>query len=414
MLDSARGFLLGLADSLNVRFDPFDEFTRPADINDTRPLSEKADDWDRDLRARFLFGHNGEFYANQWPNDLGDNAIWQGVWLFHECLKGHGGQIDRALTGLERMVYSSPKARLARGVDRWPDRVSVVDPSRTYFQRGDYVWTQQVSESSLLGLVFGCWAVMHLDPGPAFSSRAKRLIATMATTLINDGYRLLDDDDRPAKYGDLRPSHLTAPIRLVALGATLLLASWSDSHRKEEYLKRYHDLVGKHMGSMLHPETHFLWIHPWYQDFLVYISLPVLIRFETNLVRRDEWKNALWRQWQKNRKEGNPFYTYMTHHMSKNVSTRDLARARQILEEFSPLAKVKGRKATTVDYGTFRWGPKFLRGGKLYAKQPVAPWARPAADFFWQRDPYAIEGYADHDYNMLDYLVGYRMMRRWA
>jgi hypothetical protein len=417
-LDRLKGVVLGFADFLNANVHPFDKFSRPLQQDDPSSLKDKAIFFSKDIEDNWMHGPKNEFYHYAWPNDMGDMAIWHGVYVamcafrqHTEPSKANEASLNKAMDGLARLQILGNDNRLARGADAvespFKDWRS---PDRTYYTEGDYIFIDDVSESSLIGHMLGLWAVQNTSATVTSKILSKALTAELADQVIRDGYRLLNKDGTAAKYGNLQPNIATAPIRLASLCCLLLLAS---KGKRPEYYNRYVEIYNEFKSTVLHPETHFLWIHPAYQDILAYMILFMMASLEDDKGRKEELVDSLKRQWSKNKEEGNVFYTYMVqkfHDVGKNY----LDIAKQVLREFSTKTGRVGYEVINSnrdDIKIVSWG--FGSKKKTSAAQPLPVWQRPAEDFFWQRDPRALDGHIGwrpwgySKFNRLDYLVAY-------
>lgn len=426
MINFLKRRFFGLADAINIAASPFDRFERSLDTVDRLSLQEKATIFTNDIKQNWLYT-GGRMYWSMKPNDLGDQAIWQGLATATFAMLGDRGTTPKLLEGQELLQTAAGDGRLCRGVD-FRDGASEVDPSRVYIHKDGLRAIQQCSESSLIGHLYGFHALLT-GTFPEHSTKLAELLDNLATRIVKDDFQLLDSDGTPAKHGDLRPLtspwHLGSrkPIAVAAVGALFGLAYLAT--RANKYKAAYEGWTEKHLTDISFPETHILWVHPQYQDILAYMVLHMLISVEKDAeIRRPKimqaFKAALARQWKKNCEEGNSFYTYTVQLCLGNVEQRHLLKAEQMLSEFNtdprlgPTAKQAARVVNStgpLGIGAFRWGPKWLRGGKLLAKQPIPAYRRPPSDIIWQRSPYELDGEEHCSYNCLDFLAAYGLGR---
>jgi hypothetical protein len=410
MLNILKGALLGLVDKLNVAADPFQEFTRSCREVDPATLSQRDRIAWKDIQDNWLFGPNREFYWSMKPNDMGDMAIWHGLYTATCALRKDLPALARAVDGMEKLQFLGGNSRLARGADSVSGPHNV-DPSRKYYAEGDYVWTDNCSESTLLGHLFG----LMLCIGTPEEARAGKMATELARQLVKDGYRMLNQDGTPAKFGDLRPSLTTAPIRLAALACTFLLASVFEP---DEFRSEYDKLVKCHMHSLTHPETHVLFVHPWYQDLIAYLALTILFQCDGNADNRAKYGEALQSMWAKNRKEGNTFYAACVVWCNGRgaVKPKDRDSALFTLREFSVTVPSGLKKPGSVDLTAskdvawFTWG--FGSKKMTVSKQPVPVWMRPPQDVVWQRCPYGMKGDSHEEFNFMDFCLAYSLAER--
>jgi len=416
MLDFLKGVVLVGLDKLAVAAYPFRPFTRPPKIVDKASPKAKADWYYEDIKSRFLYGKNCEFFWNMKPSDGGDHAIWQGIWAATCAMRGSRYDTNRALAGMELLQNLGGDNRLARAADLIGGPMRH-DPSKVYYEADGYRYRQNCSESSLIGHLYGLWAIMAYDQEPDHIKRARLLAINLADQLIADGYRMLDHDGTPAKFGDLRPAWDTAPIRIAALCATLLLAYKACG--RMDYRERYLAIARKYKGALSHLETRFVFIDPGYDDLLVYLVLMILTtECEAPELSR-VYRAALDNQWAKNKNEGNAFYIFAHWFMTRSTGAQYLSNGVTMLAEFNtrpgmgyPTGKEGVERINSTDSSVDKcfWGVGKWR--KQVAKQPLPVWARPATDFVWQRSPYALDGWTgqkspDEFFNGLDYCAAY-------
>jgi hypothetical protein len=406
--DRILGAGLGLIDWLNIKLSPFEKFTRPTSEYDATDLKTRdAESW-VEIQNSWLLGYNREFYWSMSPNDGGDMAIWHGVYTATCALRKDYGALYRALKGCRVLQGAGADSRLVRGADN-PGGQLNVDPSRTYYKRiidgRAYSVLADVSESSIIGHVFGLWMAYRWSDDSASQNEAAAMLKDLADTVAADGDRLLNPDGTPAKFGDLRPSLTTAPIRIMAL--TMLYAAAGVANNDEKHLSRVLQIERDHAGVLRHPETHFLWIHPWYQDVIAYMAAAVL---KDAMPGCDIYREALEGLWAKNKEEGNAFYTFLLELVGMRTNRHEQARG--ILKEFGPRKTIGQVIGSDYAQDKFTWGWRWAKGGNSLARQPIKVWMRPAADFTWQRCPYGLDGGDVHVFNNLDFCAAYALGRR--
>lgn len=410
-LDFFKGKILDIPDAINRKLSPRDPFTRKPHIVDPAPLHEKAATFWAQVQMDWRHGDGGEFYKYADPFDGGDSAFFHGHYTMTCALRRDWAELQLALIGLEKYVCLGKNDRLSRGVDLVGGPMVAHDPNRKYFRADDYIYHQNCSESSLIGVILSCFSVLLVDAPKPARERATKILDRLAKQIIRDGFRLLDEDGAPAKFGDLRPEFSTAPIRLGALAALLILAYTMTGD--STYRTRYEKVVGGRMGTLTHQETHFLWIYPWYQTVLAYCNYAVLAYLDRD--RAADFQRAMELLYLRTRDEGNALYTFLAKLTLGKIPLEYRDQAKKTLSEFNtdrelgPTGKGQGAvdlRGTEWDPG-FRWGPKWLRGGRHESRQPIPVSLRPSADYFWQRNPYSLHGHADHRYNALDFCQAY-------
>ncbi len=416
LLDFLRGMILTVPDKV-AGFEPFEDFTRPLDTVDPLTLKEKADFYWKDIQANWKIGPEKELYSLHRPESLGDLAMFHGLYTA-ACAFGNRG-MRSALDGATKLQELGGNSRLSRGFIG-KDEGHLQDPNHDYYLDGEYLYKDNCSESSIIGHIFGLWAVRYKHPATMHSERAGRLLVRLARQIIEDGYRLKNQDDTNARHGDLRPPAWWAPhrdpVRSAALGVLLLLAY--DVSRNEDFLDRYKKLARNNAISWGHLEVHFVFVyHEWYRDILGHLLNAMLITTDKWTGYTKHYCRGYNNLWCRTKKQGNPIYCFLRKEVTGTVQSGYIDQAMKTLHEFNtdpkngPTAKEPAKVKNTggpYDVG-FVYGPKWLRGGKPHAKQPLPIHRRTPADFFFQRNPYELDGSESHHYNGLDFLLSYYM-----
>jgi hypothetical protein len=418
ILDCARWALLRAIDWSNILLNPFDRFSRGVDVVDEANLSEMADMAWADIRENWMYGPRREFYWHMAPNDLGDMAIWHGFYVAACAFRGDKDALDVALSGLEKLQYLGGNSRLCRGAGEI-NGPQASDPSRKYYTDGDYIFTDDCSESSLIGYLFGAWAVYRACDDVVVRRRVALMLNDLAKQVHRDGEVMLNQDGSEARFGHLRPGLFTAPIRISALACLYLMADVMgreipDEQRHSLSGIRYKDILENHLGALMHPETHFLWIHPWYQDLLAYVVLTIQATMAPE-GKRYLFRSSMRMQARKNQNEGNPFYAYMCTFAVSHAPFLMMDDAAKTMREFNitntsaPSCKNPGSVDNSSDTNikTLSWG--FGKRRRLYARQPIPVYRRPPQDVVWQRCPYSLDGAEHAKYNNMDFVLAYHM-----
>lgn len=413
ILDFVRGLALGAVDQLNIWLDPFEIREGPADTVDPAALELKAQAAWKDIKENWLHGPNKEFYWHMTRNDLGDMCIWQGFFTATCAFMGDDDALDKALLGMEKLLYLGGDARLSRGADG-ENGDHAHDPSRKYYTDGGYIFTDDCSESSLIGFLFGLWAVRRCYPASSnFNQRANKMASSVASQLWSDGMLMLNTDGTKAKFGNLKPGLFTAPIRISA-GACALLMGETAMGIPADNATGYRSISSSHMGALTHPETHFLFIHPWYQDVIAY---AVLLMQATTAPKalQPKFASAMRRMWRKTYKEDCPLYAAMAAEAGCRPDLEDQQRCRRTLEESNITRPdlMNPKMPETVshqDSDSFLWGVWKWR--KRFSRRQIPVWKRPPADFLWQRCPYSLSGSEQTAYNWMDFCLAWSMGRK--
>lgn len=398
--DTLKSLVLSVADACSS-LEPFKPFSRAANIIDPRPQAEKARLYWEDIQSSWIKG--GSFYWSMLPNEIGDMAIWHGLYAATCAFKGDRDALLVAMEGMKKLQSLGGLSRIHRGADTL-DGPHSIDPSKKYYEDAGFIYIDEVSESTLIGHLFGLWAIQHCRIPDDMKAKAKSMASELAAQVSSDGYRLLNHDGTVARFGDLRPGVGTAPIRIAALACLLLMGG-----RMDEYER----LVKDNMGSICHPETHLLWMNAAYAQVLAYLVLTVLIMRDPNEGRRKQFKAALMDQWGKTKEQGNALYLYLVALCTGFSDPKKFEQAGIGMDEFNldpakgPLTKGPPRSNSEnpvgVAFQSWGWGSK----KKRISLQPIPVWQREPTDFVWQRTPYELCGGSNSTYNGMDFCLAY-------
>ena len=389
---------LAAIDRFNSKNEPFQDFTRS--IEQKPPFLTAQEEWLAHLAEFYRLGladfttADHELFQEVRPNSLGDLCIWQGVYSAYCSLsKGPLGE-----NGLAR--YVSPEGFLHRGVAPHGAPWFTVDPSKVYQDDGSWVTRDDASLDSLLGFLFGvAMASRTKRMTPALCGAMKRL----ASRFVADGYRLKNPDGSFTTYGDCRPGVVQAPVRNLA---ATLVAYWGEACGAPT--PGWRDICKSYGGEFSRTETHVLWKHAWYNDHLA--MLATCAGFMADAAWFSGCRAGLDVLLTKHAKAGNAFLIFMDDYLEPNsISPGKRARldnANLVLLEFSDTMAPNGKRAGTVKNEGY---PAFMWGGQRMARQPVPAWRRPPADYFWQRNPYSLEGSSSENYSGLDFLLAYTL-----
>jgi hypothetical protein len=299
--------------------------------------------------------------------------------------------------GLSR--YVTKDGILLRGVA--PNDVTWLtkDPSKTYYDDGKFTTRDDASLDSLCGFLFGV-AVAHRNGRliPPLKNAMKRL----ADRFVADGYRLKKVDGGFTTYGDCRPGIFQAPVRNLAAA---LVSYWGETCGADT--PGWRQICLDHNKEFENLETHVLWKHAWYNDHLA--ILTACAGYMAESIFFYPARKGFDRLLVKHTKTGNAFLIQMAQYLGETLSQEQVGISMKVLLEFTDTPVPNGKSAVTVkneDYPSVKWD------GQRVAKQPVPAWRRPPADYFWQRNPYSLEGASYENYSGLDFLMAYTLRRR--
>lgn len=321
------------------------------------------------------------------PNDLGDAAIWQGVytamcvfrWKFYGT-EGARIAMVKASTALARYLHFGTLVRGAMP-SALEGKLFVKDPTKAtaYFTYDGYTFREDASLDSLVGVMFGIAAVKKYGDADANVPLVLPL-NSFATRFAKDGYRLTNTNGSRTTYGDCSPGFFQAPVRVIAAALPSLLAELND----------WYAIAEGHKSEFATPDTQVPGKMSWVNANLsILATCAFLMGSDGGDPAYRQARDGLSSLVGKYADAGNSFLIAMANLLGPTASVLQTANAAKILGEFPLGAKLKSVASSGE------------------ASQPLPPWKRPPYDVAWQRSPYTMGGATDSDLCRLDYLVAH-------
>lgn len=343
------------------------------------------------------FLRSGVFAADL-PNDLGDCAIWQGVYAAMTAARWHVSPSPEAqttmleaATALSRYFYPvAPwNAALVRGAMplALEHDLFSIDPANAvqYFSDGTYQYREDASLDSLLGAMFGAAMINRFGDAASRSVLIGRLQG-FSRNFTAAGFTLVNRNGLPTTYGDCSPGLLQAPVRILAATLPSLVAGTDDWKAiAEAYGPEFSSTDTQAPGEVAYVNAHLA----------VLATLTYVCAAPAGAPGLADAKEGLQILMDKYADSGNAFLVLAARALGAPVTTIQLDKANKVLLEF-PL------------------GPKpksGLNSSTAASLQPVPVWQRPPVDIIWQRSPYPYSGSDDHSYSRLDYLLAHYLGR---
>jgi hypothetical protein len=371
--------LVWLADTINLCYDPFEE---NVDLPQVSTLADLDAQFAAEIEQEFLLP-TGEFlYQHPRPNDAGDTAIWQGIFVGMRILRGD--DVSVPLHFLKSLFVDNA---LVRGY--YPDGT----PNDT------------TSNDSATGPLFAFYCALRF--GDVYTKeQAGNILLPWAKNLKDHGWALVDQNGQPTKFGQLDNGVLTDPLRITLLLAILALASAYDPAFHDDYAALYN----KYKAILSYPKVKLLWLDTSYDTHRASIALHILYW----LTRDEVYKKGLARIWRITDKENNAWVLTLCLEAldgASNYSTLTYRIAR-ILGTFDYKKRQLGNmESLNPDWPSVKWGDK------VRAKNPLPLNRRGSQDFFWQRHPFSRDEWVgithpDTFHSGLDFLVCYHLAKR--
>lgn len=369
IINVSKMLAIWLTDIVNRLINPFEE----------RRFEERADL--RELESRFATHLERNFkdetglfmYQKPMPEDRGDHALFQGLYIAYRALKGN--LLEGEIWGIPAFFVNN---RLIRG--RYADgRIN-----------------DTTSNDSATGMLFGLYCMWQYQN----SKPAKELIVKWAQQIIDDGYALADSTGKPTKYGQLENGIKTDPLRITLLLALLSLASRID----RKFIDIYETIYQKHREILPYPKVRLLWLDTDYDTHRAAIHLHIL----WELTRDTIYKDGLKRLHSITRKENNAWVQVLC---SPVIAPEELNLT--ILNTFEYDARIRGNVAVDP-----LEAPKTVKWGKhTRCVQTLPIRQRGSQEFFWQRNMFSYREWAGNTtpyayHSGLDFLLVYWMGKR--
>lgn len=408
----ARGIDLATAYTLSA--EPWKCFGRRMIRKTDTPLDVKSLECMSDLWTNFFFQ---EVFVNHLQMgsdelDLGDQAIWHGIYTGTLCMRyaieqspGLDVKIELCMRGLmgHQSKHGEDRPRLIRGYDPRTGR-----------------WQDDASNDSLTGHFFGAWAALRWGP-PLLQPRARQLIRNIADALIRDKYRLTKADGSPTSHGKLINGFLTDPLQ-----STLVLAIFTVAEKilddkkygdaRHEIYSKYHPMIPYGKAMLGNKEN-------WNDEHRAAIHLLILALEDKSPAMQDYTFKGLVRLWSIVDKRANVWVNALiaiglgSHLDDLSLRGRMRDQAMLVLSEYELKDK---RFNTEVDWRQAPiegldgvWKPEVITvAGKERASEPLPLWAIGKQDFVWQRHRFSIFDWtgnldASSRYNGGDFLAAF-------
>ena len=329
------------------------------------------------------FVKDGAFVAQK-PNDLGDAAIWQGVYTAMAAMRWHVQPSPKTQTAL--VLASTALSRyINRGVlcrGAMPRDLEGIlfhrDPSKTYYDDDGFVFREDASLDSLVGVMFGA-AIANRFGGPEVAAILAGPLKELSSSFTKAGFKLISRDGKPTTHGNCTPGVIQAPVRIIAAALPSLVSGGEE----------WKGIAGRFAPEFAVPDTQIPGKMSWVNAHLAILStLTFVAAAPEGAPGLKEAKRGLASLLSKYTDAGNSFLVFAAAVLGASVSSEQLDKATKALLEFPVGAK-----------------PAAVIGPDAPADQPVPAWKRPPADVFWQRNPYTQKGSESNEYTRLDFLL---------
>ncbi len=360
--------------------------------------------------------------------DLADTPTFTGLWAATSCTRFEVGRRSEraearqdasgALSGLELLMgVTGRRGLMARGVRRIS--TPLADETRKKWFPGApgyeaYRWRGDVSMDQYANGLLPAAAACRL----LFPDRTRHLVVDFADHLLAHGLRIIDADDRPTRFGDLRPSSgysFNSIARLTAYAAFALAAELDGSERFRAMRDRLRDR-DRVLARSFTTNVRILGITNHSNDLMAWNLYRVLIPLARRTGDRalPDLRYGMHRTWLRVRPDGNAYFVGVLCRVEpETCETEEVSRALETLVRF-PLEKRKLEPQQALDDLPRRLLPG--RKWRRRARQPVPIELRPPSSLEWKSSPYRLEGGTSPsiEYTGVDFLAAYWLHRQTA
>lgn len=396
ILSHLKAAAIHFANWLTLKLEPYQNFTRMTDPRDVSTLRERAERFDQDLHARFTI--RGGTIINYRiplpvgsPLDLGDQAIWHGIYTAAEAFAFALGNRDSGILAacLQGLEDQQPNGILIRGID---------EDGRKQFDASN-----DSATGHLAGLYFS-WKYGT----QAHAAAASRIMNAWAHQIVDHDYALINPDGKPTPFGPLAQGWKTDPLR-----ASLLMAILSAAYRMTGELlfySRFRDVAYRFDPMIPFAKARLFTLDTHYDTHRAAIHLSILGDLDPKDQRS---RYGLDKLAELARKQGNVWVLALAGRVL-GFHPADRSLALKVLSEITPEDKAYNvtRQLSLNPMIAKKW-----YGGQWVGYQPPAKWRKTARDFVWQDHPYSLDGRGnagdppDSMLNGGDFLAAYRLCR---
>jgi len=415
-LESIKAAAISAADLVNKVYDPFDDFTRPTPPKESKKLSALEHEFYVDLVGAF-WGCGGRVVLHRIPLpvgtqiDLGDQAIWHGVYTAMLALRyyvnGGGNELSDAVSNavlglkLHQTAHGEAKPRLIRGVS---------DDLKQ--------WQDDASNDSATGHVLGIYFAWKFGPAGLRTMLAE-LATGLAREILTNRHALVRADGTPTTYGALEQGWKTDPLRITLALAIYGVASMLGRGDTHPFMQAYRVLFARYKSILAYPKVKLLWKENQNDTHRAAIHLAILADLTFGQLDREIYKNGLVRLRRMTAKQGNVWVNALCAFGRRLRYSEDRSVALKVLSEFTLTDKQfnNGRENYPIPMPYAVMGVRAVKWGDKYmASQPLPRYAVRPQDFFWQRNLYSLDlgstgANADSRLNGGDYMAAYWLSR---
>ena len=393
ILSTLKSLILSGIDAFNNLVGGPTKFTRLVVID---PTVEFPDD----QRRRDFIAANAEvelkdfvndgFYSMSKPSGLGDDAIWQGIYTATTVLRWKLTPTEenhaRMLSAVLALKQHFHKGILCRGAipAEFEYQLLSRDPSKIYHDENGYIYLEDASLDSLLGVMFGA-AVVNKYADEQCKAALSWTLKEFSFAFSNANYSLVNRDNTCTPYGDCSLGFFQAPIRLLAATLPSIVSGgieWEEIARK--YGAEFAVTDTQIPGKISYVNAHLAMLATLTFVMSALQGSPGLPQAIAGLkTLMDKYADT-----------GNSFLIFGCAVLGVKPSQSQMDKARKVMSEF-PIG-LKPR------VGLNNAGPML---------QPVPVWQRPASDYVFQRSPYTCHNTDTTIYSRLDYLLAHYLSK---
>ena len=295
-------------------------------------LGEKARRFEARVQARHL--RHGFTSASHLavPGDLSSNrtvssdndGLWTAMYLAAECFRlrvsGEPEARDRARAGILALM----RLESITGIPGFPARSFIeagkeeqpADGEWHPTADGRWKWKGDTSSDEIVGHYFAYLVYFDLVADESEKRQIRAVVDRITSHILDHGYRLIDVDGKPTRWGWWAPDDIWADPDETGLRALHLLShlavAWHITGN-DRYKAAYDELASKHRYALLarNQKINVPGHINHSDDELAFLSYYPLLLCEKNPDLRKIYVEGLERSWQVERPEYNPLWNFI-------------------------------------------------------------------------------------------------------
>ena len=378
-----------------------------------------------------LFAYNIDisksFPGNPYIRRYGDVAIFTGIYLASQAFRYGVTNDEEALNNIRRSVKALHNLQEITGVEGLIARYYGKEENTHIESRRDlrelhkgsgkfegYVFVGNPSVDQLAGVFFGYAIAYDVVKDEGIRKAIREDVSKIMDHIVENGMLVRDVDGERANFTNMGPTTYSNSNKL--MGLSFLKTAYHITGNKK-YQEKYKKLIKnfgyakKTLNVKWGVKGKLLDMEATFNDNVAFLGFYNLIKYENDEKLVEIYKEGIknyWEEWVKG--EGNSFLNFIflasfPEYKGKSLAINEAIRSLYLLPEDKRGRRVENSKRNICKRKVLTKHFKF----EEKACYPLPINERPIEDFYWQRDPYKLDGISGKnvEYGGLDYLIAY-------